>query len=298
MPHPTLAFVNGQFVPIDEAKISILDRGFLFADGCYEVSAVIGGRLIDNSAHMARLERSLRELEITPSIPVSDIPGLMQELVKREALDEGMVYLQITRGADSFRDFGYPDPAKVPASLVMFVQAKRLRDNELAQTGGKVITIPEIRWQRRDIKSVALLPQAMGKQEAIKAGAVEAWMIEDGYITEATAAAVGIITAEKKLITRSISGEILDSVTRRAVLELLTKTDLEHEPRPFTPAEAYAATEAFIASATALITPIIQIDDHRIGTGKPGPYVRQLRELYLASACDGDPTITRYDYRD
>lgn len=251
MPHPTIAYVNGQFVPIEDARISILDRGFLFADGCYEVSAVIGGRLIDNEPHMARFQRSLHELELTPPVPVEEVARLMQQLVDRECLDEGLVYVQITRGADSFREFGYPDPQEVSSSLVMFVQAKSLIDNELAKTGGKAITVPEIRWHRRDIKSIALLPQAMGKQAAVKAGAVEALMVEDGYITEGTASAVGIITGNNKLITRPISGDILDSVTRRAMLALIRITDLEQEERLFTPAEAYAADEVFFTSATA-----------------------------------------------
>lgn len=295
MPFPTIAYVNGDFVPIADAKVSILDRGFLFADGCYEVCAVIGGRLIDNVAHMARLKRSLRELELAPPVAVDALPKLMQELVDREALVEGLIYVQITRGADSFREFNYPDPAKVRSTLVMFVQAKKLIDNDLAKTGGKAITIPEIRWKRRDIKSIALLPQAMGKQQAARAGAIEAWMIEDGYVTEGTSSSVGIITKDKTLITRPITADILDSVTRRAALTLVATTDLRHEERRFTAAEAYDAGEAYITSATTLVTPIIQIDDHPIGDGTPGLYVRRMRELYLERAC-ADPHITDYDF--
>jgi D-alanine transaminase len=295
MPFPSIAYVNGKFLPIAEAKVSILDRGFLFADGCYEVSAVIGGRLIDNVAHMARLQRSLRELELAPPLAIEALPKLMQELVEREALHEGLIYVQITRGADRVRAFEYPDPDTVSSTLVMFVQAKQLIENELAETGGKAITIPEIRWKRRDIKSIALLPQAMGKQLAAKVGAIEAWMIEDGYVTEGTSSAVGIITRDKTLITRPITSDILDSVTRRAALILVETTDLRHEERRFTAEEAYVAAEAFITSATTLVTPIIQLDEHKIGDGIPGPYVRRMRELYLERACT-NPEMTDFDY--
>lgn len=295
---PSIAYVNGQFVPIAEAHVSVLDRGFLFADGVYEVSAVIGGQLVDNAAHLARLRRSLRELDMTAPLPLGELPPLMNELIQREALDEGLVYLQITRGANSQRDFGYPDPRQVPSTLVMFAQQKALVDNPLAQSGGKAITIPDIRWKRRDIKSIALLPQAMGKQLAVQTDAIEAFLVEDGYITEATAAAVGIITADKTLVTHPPTADVLDSVTRRATLGLVASTGLQLAERPFTPAEAYQADEVFITSATALVTPIIEIDAHPIGTGRPGRYAQQLRARYLQEALAGRVQMTEYDYSD
>lgn len=292
---PSIAYVNGDFVPIADAHVSVLDRGFLFADGVYEVSAVINGRLVDNAAHMGRLKRSLAEMQLALPVALDAVPGLMQSLVDREEMTEGMIYLQVTRGAAGARGFEFPDADRVASSLVIFAQEKSLIDSPLAKSGATAITIPDIRWRRRDIKSVALLPQVLGKQMAADAGAFEAWMVEDGYITEGTSSAAGIITADKTLVTRPISNDVLDSITRRAMLAVVQATDLKTEERLFTPAEAYAAAEAFNASATALIMPIVEIDGHTIGDGKPGPYVTKLRDEYLRIALSDDPTMAQWN---
>ncbi len=292
--HPTIAFVNGEFVSLANARVSILDRGFLFADGVYEVLAVVRGRLVDCPSHLARLARSLREMRISEPRPLDELPALMQQLVDREQLNEGLVYLQITRGAPPIRAFHFPNPAEVPPTMVMFVQEMQLTHNPLAISGAKAITVPDIRWHRRDIKSTALLPQVLGKQLAAEAGAFEAWMVEDGYVTEGTSSAACIISHDGTLITRPVSNRILDSITRRAVHRLAAEMSLKIEERLFTPAEAYAAAEAFTASATALIMPIIEIDGHRIGDGKPGKITTRLREIYLRMAASNDPTITEF----
>ena len=285
MSKPEIAYVNGEFIPIAQAKVSVLDRGFLFADGVYEVSAVVHGRLVDNDAHMKRLERSLGELQLASPVPVENIPGLMEELVRREELQEGMVYLQITRGADTSRNFSYPDPSVVPSSLVMFVQERNMLNCPVAERGGRAITIPDVRWRRRDIKSIALLPQAMGKQMAKLAGVDEALMVEDGFINEGTSSSAGIVTANDELIVPPVTNDILDSITRRAMLKLLEETSLRLVERRFTPDEAYAAKEAFVASATALVLPIVEIDGNPIGSGKPGEYVPLLRKFYFEEFC-------------
>jgi D-alanine transaminase len=288
---PSLAFLNGQFLPMAEARISVLDRGFLFADGIYEVVAVVRGVLVDCPGHLARLQRSLREIRITPPISLDELPTLMRELIAREQLDEGLVYLQCTRGAHPQRAFHFPDPAQTTPTFVMFAQRGQLLHNPLAETGVKVITLPDIRWRRRDIKSTALLASVLGKQAATEAGAFEAWMVEDGYVTEGTSSTACIITADDVLITRPLSQDVLDSITRRAVFRLAREAGLPVSQRAFTPQEAYAAREAFTASATALIMPIVDIDGHRIGDGTPGPRTRWLRQRYLQLACSENPEI-------
>jgi D-alanine transaminase len=291
MTKPTIAIVNYEFVPIEAAQISILDRGFLFADGVYEVMAVLNGRLIDSGSHLARLWRSLRELRIPFAPDELKLRAFMEELIARESLREGMIYVQITRGAAPTRGFGFPDPNKVAATLVMFVQEMRLLDNRLAATGVKVITIPETRWKRRDIKSIALLPQVLGKQAGFEADAFEAWMVEDGHVTEGTSSSAGIITREGTLVTRPVSNDILESVTRRAIFSLAAEIPLQIEERLFKPEEAYVAAEAFTASATALIMPIVEIDGHLIGDGKPGKITIRLRRRYLEIASGENPDM-------
>lgn len=281
MAMPTLAYVNGDIRPIAEASVSVLDRGFLFGDGIYEVAAVLDGQMVDLNPHMARLERSMGEIGITPPMDRAALKTAMEELIAAEGLTEGFIYQQITRGADAKRDFPFPDAAKVPSTLVMFCQELALRDNPKAKTGGTAITIPEIRWARRDIKSTSLLAQVLGKQAAVEAGAAEGWMIEDGYITEGTSSAACIVTQDGTLVTRPVSNDVLDSITRRAVLVLCEETQVKVEERLFTADEAYAAKEAFTASASALVMPIVEIDGHKIGDGTPGALSTRLREIYL-----------------
>ncbi len=277
-------YVNGAYLPEGEAQISIFDRAFLFADGVYEVTAVVGGKLVDFEPHLSRLRRSLGELAM--ACPLSDeaLREMHEELLRRNALEEGVVYMQVTRGAAD-RDFTYPEDAE--PTVIAFTQVKQLVDSPLAESGVKVVTIPDIRWRRRDIKSTALLPQAMGKQIAKTHGAFEAWMVEDGYVTEGTSSTAFIVTDDDTVVTRHLSNDILPGVTRRAILRLAGTSDIRFEERPFTVDEAMAAREAFLTSASSFVLPIVEIDGHRIGDGKPGPVVARLRDCYLQEAEKG-----------
>lgn len=278
-----IAYVNGSFVPLSEAKVSVLDRGFLFADGIYEVAAVLEGKLVDSASHLARLERSVGEIQLALPESIARIEELQKELVARNQLDNGMVYLQVTRGADTSRDFAFPK-GEVSATLVMFVTAKDIVNAPSAKTGIGVITVPDIRWERRDIKSVALLAQVLAKQAAAAAGAGEAWMIEDGYVTEGGSSSAFILTQDDVIVTRPNSNTILPGCTRKAVVALAEERQLRVEERPFTVAEAMAAKEAFITSASSFVQPVISIDGKPVGEGRPGPMAARLREIYVEFA--------------
>lgn len=282
--HPRNAYVNGKVIPISEASISILDRGFLFGDGVYEVTAILNGQLVDNPAHLARLERSLSEIELRCPVPLSELPARMQSFVASEGVREGMLYLQITRGADTSRAFPFPDPEKVPPTLVMFAMEKKLIDASVAETGTRAITVPDIRWSRRDIKSVSLLGQVLCKQAAVAAGVDEALLVEDGFITEGSSSGVCILTRNDVLVSRPARQDLLDSITRKAAHLLAGEMSIPIEERPFTTEEALNAKEVFCTSASTLIHGVVEIDGHKIGNGKPGPVTRRLRELYLEIA--------------
>jgi D-alanine transaminase len=275
-------YLNGSFVPFEEARIPIMDRGFLFADGIYEVSAVLDGRLVDNEAHLARLDRSLGEIGIRNPYPTAEWIRLETELVARNDLQEGLVYMQVTRGVAE-RDFAFP-PADTPPSVVMFTQTKSIRGNPLAETGAKVITVEDLRWKRRDIKSVALLAQVLAKQAAAAAGVAEAWMVEDGSVTEGSSSTAFIVTTDRRIVTRPLSTALLPGITRAAVLHLAAEANLTVEERLFSVEEAYAASEAFYTSASAFVMPVVSLDGRPIGAGQPGPLTRRLRELYIAMA--------------
>jgi D-alanine transaminase len=274
-----IAYVNGSFVPLSEAKVSVLDRGFLFADGIYEVAAVLDGKLVDSASHLARLERSVGEIGLALPETTARIEELQKELVARNQLDNGMVYLQVTRGADKSRDF--PFPKGVTPTLVMFVTAKDIVNAPSAKAGIGVITVPDIRWERRDIKSVALLAQVLAKQAAAAAGAGEAWMIEDAKITEGGSSTAFILTQDDVIVTRPNSNAILPGCTRKAVVALAAERQLRVEERAFTVAEALGAKEAFITSASAFVQPVITIDGKPVGNGKVGPMATRLREIYV-----------------
>ena len=278
-----IVYVNGRYVPESEATISIFDRGFLFADGVYEVTAVVGGRLVDYEPHMERLDRSLGEIRMAWPCSKPALRRMHDELIARNTLDQGWVYMQMTRGAAD-RDFKFPKD--VAGTLVGFTQAKELIDNPDAVRGVKVITVADIRWLRRDIKSVMLLAPVLGKQQAHAAGAFEAWMVEDGQVTEGTSSNAYIVRGGK-VTTRSLSNRILAGVTRRALFALAGEHDVEIEERPFSPDEAYAADEAFLTSASNFVLPIVEIDGNRIGGGQPGPVARRLRSLFLDMATAG-----------
>jgi D-alanine transaminase len=274
-----IAYVNGSFVPLSEAKVSILDRGFLFADGIYEVAAVLDGRLVDSASHLQRLERSVGEIGLALPESVARIEELQKELIARNQLGNGMVYLQVTRGADKSRDF--PFPKGVTPTLVMFVTVKDIVNAPSAKAGIGIITVPDIRWERRDIKSVALLAQVLAKQAAAAVGAGEAWMIENGQVTEGGSSTAFILTQDDVIVTRPNSNAILPGCTRKAVVALAEERQLRVEERAFTVAEALAAKEAFITSASSFVQPVVTIDGKPVGDGKVGPMATRLREIYI-----------------
>lgn len=274
-------FVNGAYLPEDEARVSVFDRGFLFADGVYEVVSVLDGKLIDFAGHMARLRRSLGELAMAMPMEEAEFLAMHRALVKRNGLGEGMVYTQVTRGAAD-RDFAFP-PAATPPTVVAFTQAARLVDRPSARDGIRVITMPDIRWGRRDIKTVQLLAPSLAKMAAKRAGVDDAWLVEDGVVTEGTSNNAYIV-AGGEIITRDLSASILHGITRAAILRLAGEAQMRLVERPFTIEEAKAADEAFITSASTFVTPVIEIDGLPIGAGAPGPVAARLREIYIADA--------------
>lgn len=276
-----IVYVNGEYLPEEEAKISVFDRGFLMGDGVYEVSSVLDGKLIDNAAHITRLERSLSELKMDWPCTKEELVAVQREIIRRNRVTEGAVYWQITRGAAD-RDFVFPKGVK--PSLVMFSQSKNIVDVPAAKTGISVITVPDIRWHRRDIKTVQLLASSMAKMAAIDAGANDAWQVENGFVTEGSSNNAFIVTKDGTLITRNLSNDILHGITRRVILDLAEKEKLTVEIRPFTPQEAYEAREAFITSASSFVMPVVKIDDHKIGAGVPGPIALNLRKMYIEAA--------------
>jgi D-alanine transaminase len=276
-----IVYVNGSFVPEAEATVSVFDRGFLFADGIYEVSAVVNGRLVDNDGHLARLERSLRAIGMELPMPKDEMVGVQEELIRRNGLAEGIVYLEVTRGAAD-RDF--PFPKNVPQTLVMFTQVKTVLESAAARTGIRMISVPDIRWARRDIKSVALLAQVLAKQAAAEAGCQEALMHEDGTVTECGSSTAFMVTADGTVVTRPNSSAILPGITRASVQALADENGVRLEERAFTLEEAYGAAEFFITSASSFVMPVVEIDGRKIGGGQPGPVTRRLREIYIAMA--------------
>jgi len=277
-----IVYVNGAYVPEEKAKVSVFDRAFLFGDGVYEVTAVLDRKLVDFQPHLARLDRSLKEIALTAPLSHEELRRLHKELVMRNNVTEGIVYLEITRGAAE-RDFAYPEDAR--PTVVAFTQSRPLIENPYVTTGVKVITIPDLRWKRRDIKSTAMLAQAMGKQEAKLKGAYEAWMVEDGWVMEGTSSSAFILDAQGVVRTQPLGHHILPGVTRRAVLRLAALEGISLEERPFTVAEALTAREAFMTAASAFVLPIVEIDGVPIGDGKPGGIVRTFRSLYIEEAC-------------
>ena len=274
-------YVNGDYLPEGDAKVSIFDRGFLMADGVYEVTSVLGGKLIDFDGHYKRLERSLGELEMHNPVSKDELLSIHRELVAQNGIDEGLVYLQITRGAPEDRDFVFPDPETTPATVVLFTQNKPgLASSPTAQKGLKVISIEDMRWVRRDIKTVQLLYPSMGKMMAKKAGADDAWMVQDGAVTEGTSNNAYIIK-EGQIITRALSNDILHGITRAAVLRFAKESQMQVVERNFTIDEAKEADEAFITSASTFVMPVVEIDGASLGTGTPGPIAKRMREIYL-----------------
>lgn len=276
-----IVYVNGDYVDEAEARVSVFDRGFLMADAVYEVTSVLDGKLLDFPGHAARLARSLGELDMTAPVSDDDLLAIFREMVRRNRIVDGMVYLQVTRGNPGDRDFAFPDPAEVPPTLVLFTQSKPgLAESPAAKTGIRVISTPDLRWGRRDIKTTQLLYPSMAKMVAKGAGVDDAWLVEDGMVTEGTSNNAYIVK-DGAIITRNLSHDILHGITRAAVLRFAREAQMKVEERAFSIAEAQAADEAFITSASAFVMPVIEIDGVALGGGRPGPVAARLREIYL-----------------
>jgi len=280
---PRYAYVNGRYVPHGEAMVHVEDRGFQFADGVYEVVTIIDGRLADEQGHLERLGRSLKELAIAWPVKPAVLRLIMRELIRRNRLRNGTVYVQVTRGAAP-REFAFP---KAPAGTLVLTTRRiaRFGAPRLLEEGARVITIPDIRWARRDIKSVSLLPQVLGKQRAVEAGAFEAWQVDlDGTVTEGCSSNAWIVTEDGVLVTRTPSSRILNGITRQSLIRLASENGVAFEERSFTVDEAKRAREAFLSSASTFVMPVTRIDDRTVGNGKPGSLGERLRQAYLEYA--------------
>ena len=285
---PRVAYVNGRFVRLSEAVVSVEDRGYQFADGVYEVIAVKQGRFADETGHLDRLDRSLGELSIAWPMPRRALRLVMRELLRRNRVRNGVLYLQVTRGVAP-RDFKFPRPA-VRSALVMTVRPVDLDPVARLATGVSVVSLPDIRWKRRDIKSVALLPQVLGKETAQAAGAYEGWMIDDdGLVTEGCSSNAWIVTRDGVLVTRNATTAILNGITRQALLSIAGELGLPVEERPFSLAEAHEAREALMTSASSFCLPVTQIDGRPVGNGHPGLLAQRLRDAYVAGVMAGSP---------
>lgn len=280
---PRYAYVNGQFTRHSQAHVHIEDRGFQFADGVYEVVALINGQWADERGHLDRLERSLRELSIAMPVSRTTLQMLMRELARKNRIHNGNVYIQITRG-QARRDFKFPMHAVRP-SLVLTASPFKFDGNANAIKGARAISTRDIRWKRPDIKSISLLPQVLAKQAAAEKGAYEAWLVDDqGYVTEGASSNAWIVKDGKVITRPATTNQILRGVTRTALLNLCAQLQIQLEERPFTIEEAYQADEAFNTGAVALVVPIIDIDGHTIGSGAPGPVAQRIYQEYRAYA--------------
>jgi D-alanine transaminase len=275
-----IAYVNGQYVPFASAAVHVEDRGFQFADGVYEVCEVHGGRLVDETRHTERLKRSLRELRIAMPVAESALKVILRETIRRNRVREGLVYLQVTRGVAK-RDFVFP-PAETASSLIVIARAAdRAKAEAIAAAGIAVITLPDNRWERVDIKSVSLLPNALARQLAKQAGAREAWFVDhDGFVTEGAASNAWIVTQDGTLVTRPADFGILRGVTRTTLFDLAKRDGIAIVERPFSVAEARSAREAFVTAATTLVMPVVAIDGAPVGDGKPGALTTRLRAQF------------------
>lgn len=275
-----IAYVNGRYFDMRDASVNIEDRGYQFADGVYEVCEVRGGKLVDMPRHLARLQRSLGELRIKEPMPLAALSVVMHEVVRRNRVNHGIVYLQVTRGV-ARRDHGFPAASVKPAVVVTARSLDPAKGQANAAHGIKVITLPENRWPRVDIKSTALLPNVLAKQAAREAGAYEAWYVDrDGYVTEGSSSNAWIVTKEGRVVTRSAEAGILPGVTRAVLMDAFEALQVRFEERPFTPAEAASAAEAFVTASSQIVMPVVAIDGQPIGDGKPGALAKRLREQF------------------
>ncbi|WKW51450.1 D-amino-acid transaminase [Rhodomicrobium lacus] len=275
-----VVYVNGEYVPYAQASVHVEDRGFQFADGVYEVCEILDGDLVDERRHLARLQRSLSELQIDEPMSLRSLGVILRETVRRNRVRNGIVYLQITRGV-ARRDFAFPSPGDAPGVVCFARSLSRKAGDAKAAVGVAVITLPDIRWKRVDIKTTGLLAQSLARQAAREAGAYEAWLVDEkGYVTEGASCNAWIVTADGKLVTRSAESGILRGITREVAMETARARGLQYEERPFTVEEAKSASEAFQTSASGLVMPVVKIDGVAIGTGKPGEIASGLRTAY------------------
>jgi D-alanine transaminase len=274
-----IAYVNGRYVPHQQASVHIEDRGYQFADGVYEVCEVYRGRLVDETRHLNRLERSLQELRIAMPVKRAALSIILRETVARNRVQDGMVYLQVTRGVAK-RDHAFPSTSVASAVVVTAKSVDRSAAESAAKIGISVMTCPDNRWERVDIKTVGLLPNVMARQAAKEQGAREAWFVDaNGFVTEGAATNAWIVTAKGMLVTRAAESGILRGVTRTTILDAIQRDGMTFDERPFSVDEAKAAREAFITAATTLVMPVIAIDGTRVGDGKPGPVTLGLRSV-------------------
>lgn len=279
-----IAYVDGQYLPLNTAQVSVEDRGFQFADGIYEVCTVRNGRFLDYDGHMARLQRSLRELRIDCPVSIPALTVIMREVMRRNRVREGIVYIQITRGAAP-RDHPFPTQPVRPTLVVISKSVPRRKGDTRAEQGIRVVTHPDLRWGRCDIKTVGLLPNVLAIQHARDHGAEDAWLIDEaGQVREGTRSNVWIVTADGALVTRQLDNRVLHGITRQTLMEVAAVHGLRVEEREFTLEEALAAREAFMTSASALVLPVVQIDDRIIGNGHPGSLSLGLRAAYIEAA--------------
>ncbi len=278
------AYVNGRYVPYAAAQVHVEDRGYQFSDGVYEVCEVRDGRLVDERRHLDRLDRSLSELRIALPIARSALGVVLRETARRNRVRDGLIYLQVTRGV-ARRDHGFPPPGTRPSLVVTARALDQAKQSALAESGIAVLTLPDDRWSRVDIKSVSLLPNVLARQAARDAGAREAWLVDaDGFVSEGASTNAWIVTRSGRVVTRPAEFGILRGITRTVVLEVAAKQRLAVEERPFTVAEAYEAREAFATAATQIVMPIVTIDGKPVGDGKPGPVARGLRTRFHETA--------------
>lgn len=282
---PRIAYVNGRYTPLGEASVSIEDRGYQFADGVYEVFMVVDGKVWDEAGHVTRLKRSLGELQIDAPLGEGALRNIIRELLKRNRLRSALVYLQVTRGVAP-RNHAFPNPPVAPSLVITAKRWDLEKANAVAAKGVKLISRPDIRWGRVDIKTVGLLPNCIAKQAATEAGAQEALLVRDGVVTEGASTNAWIVTTDGELITRPLGNDILGGVTRKNLIACAEKLQMRVVERPFTLREVEAAAEAFITAATLFVTPAISIDGKKIGAGVPGPVARRLRETYIAMASE------------
>ncbi len=275
-------YVNGKYLPENEGAVSIFDRGFTMSDSVYEVTGVIGRKMLDFDAHMARLQRSMNELGMPKGPGADDLRAIHRRMIELNGLEEGLVYLQITRGVQD-RNFELPG-ADTPLTVVLFTQARPVLESPLAARGIKVIGLPDLRWHRSDIKTTQLLYACLAKDAAKKRGCEDAWLIRDGLVTEGSANNAFIVTADGRVVTRDLSAELLPGVTRRRIVELSAGHGYRLEQRAFSIEEAKRASEAFITSATQFVMPVVEIDGTRIGEGRPGRFAVALRKIYIEDA--------------